>query len=105
MNENYNINEVNKLPKASSKDVLILTIFICLFLLICAFGVYGFISNLKSNENGTNVDSFEAVLPEKNDKFTFLNYKYWHVNSLLVKYGIVNTIFCKRSCFNVLYKI
>ena len=74
MNENYNINEVNKLPKASSKDVFILSIFIGLFLLICAFGIYGFISNLKTNKNDTNVDYFEVVLPEKNDKFTFLNY-------------------------------
>lgn len=74
MNENYNINEVNKLTKVISKDALILTIFIGLFLLICAIGVYGFVSNLKSNENDTNVDYFEGVLPEKNDKFTFLNY-------------------------------
>ena len=74
MNENYNNNGDNSLPKATSKDVFILTIFIGLFLLICAFGVYGFISNLKSNENDTNVDYFEVVLPEKNDKFTFLNY-------------------------------
>lgn len=74
MNENYNNNGDNSLPKATSKDVFILTIFIGLFLLICAFGVYGFINNLKSNENGTNVDSFEVVLPEKNDRFTFLNY-------------------------------
>lgn len=73
MNENYDINEVNKLPKTKSKDVFILTIFIGLFLLICAFGVYGFVCNLKSNENDTNVDYFEVVLPEKNDKFTFLN--------------------------------
>ena len=85
MNENYNINEVNKLTKASSKDVLILTIFIGLFLLICAFGIYGFISNLKTNKNDTNVDYFEVVLPEKNDKFTFLvNFATFILERILV---------------------